>query len=240
MNDVTRVLSAIERGDPQAADRPLPLVYDELRRLAAQKLAQERPGQTLEETARVHEAYLRLVGADVPPRWDGRAHFFAAAAEAMRRILVEVARRRERPRHGGRRRRVELDDADRIGPPPDHDPLALDEALARSEVEGPGKARFVRPRAERQALALTDHPNIARVLDASTTDIGRPWPTQLLGPSDRPGKMLDPGPFSCAVEEGPRTAPRRASSDWGAASPPCPLPNRTSSFRFPPDMSRVA
>src|SRR5262245_61901825 len=127
MSDVTHLLEAIDRGDTRAADDLLPLVYDELRRLAAQKLAQEQPGQTLQATALVHEAYLRLVGANVPPRWDGRTHFFAAAAEAMWRILVEVARRKKRLRHGGRRRRAELDDADRVGPPPDHDLLALDE-----------------------------------------------------------------------------------------------------------------
>src|SRR5436305_9157881 len=100
MNDVTRILSAIERGDPRAAEQLLPLVYDELRRLAAQKLAQEQPGQTLQATALVHEAYLRLVGAQ-DPGWNGRGHFFAAAAEAMRRILVENARRKKRLRHGG-------------------------------------------------------------------------------------------------------------------------------------------
>src|SRR5437762_9342931 len=106
MSDVTRVLSAIESGDPRAAEQLLPLVYDELRDLAAQRLAQERPGQTLQPTALVHEAYLRLVGPEggpggATPRWDGRGHFFAAAAEAMRRILVEKARRKQRLRHGG-------------------------------------------------------------------------------------------------------------------------------------------
>jgi RNA polymerase sigma factor (TIGR02999 family) len=146
MSDVTRLLEAIDRGDQRAAEDLLPLIYDELRRLAAQKLAQELPGQTLQATALVHEAYLRLVGADVPPQWDGRTHFFGAAAEAMRRILVENARRKKRLRHGGRRRRVELDDADRIAPPPDHDLLALDEALSRFEVEEPGKARLVKLR----------------------------------------------------------------------------------------------
>ena len=101
MNDVTTVLSAIEQGDPQAAERLLPLVYDELRKLAAQKLAQEKPGQTLQATALVHEAYLRLVGKDDARGWDGRGHFFAAAAEAMRRILVENARRKGRRKRGG-------------------------------------------------------------------------------------------------------------------------------------------
>src|SRR5262245_4113272 len=108
MTDVTRILSAIEQGDPQAAGQLLPLVYDELRKLAAQKLAQEKPGQTLQATALVHEAYLRLVGAEAPQRWDGRRHFFAAAAEAMRRLLVEKARRKRRAKHGGRRARIDL------------------------------------------------------------------------------------------------------------------------------------
>src|SRR5256885_3229638 len=110
MADVTQILSAIEAGDPHAAADLLPLVYDELRRLAAQRLAQERPGQTLQPTALVHEAYLRLVGK-AEQRWDGRGHFFAAAAEAMRRILVDNARRKRRPKHGGDRRRLDWDAA---------------------------------------------------------------------------------------------------------------------------------
>src|ERR1041384_1042289 len=101
MNEVTRILSAIEQGDPHAAEQLLPLVYEELRKLAAQKLAQEKPGQTLQATALVHEAYLRLVGQDQERHWDGRRHFFAAAAEAMRRILVESARRKRSRKHGG-------------------------------------------------------------------------------------------------------------------------------------------
>src|SRR5262245_38496114 len=105
MSEVTRILSAIDQGDPSAAEQLLPLVYDELRKLAAQRLAQEKPGQTLQATALVHEAYLRLVDADKEQRWDGRGHFFAAAAEAMRRILVESARRKQRIRHGGGRRK---------------------------------------------------------------------------------------------------------------------------------------
>src|SRR5437868_3531002 len=109
MSEVTRVLSAIEQGDPQAAEQLLPLVYDELRKLAAQKLAREKPGQTLEATALVHEAYLRLVGVEKAPPWNSRGHFFAAAAEAMRRILVEQARHKQRHKHGGGRRRTALD-----------------------------------------------------------------------------------------------------------------------------------
>src|SRR5215218_934450 len=111
MNDVTRILSAIEQGDLQAAERLLPLIYDELRKLAARRLKQEKPGQTLQATALVHDAYLRLVEGQGPGYWHGRGHFFAAAAEAMRRILVEAARRKRRPKHGGDRQRLDLDDA---------------------------------------------------------------------------------------------------------------------------------
>src|SRR5262245_41309271 len=107
MNEVTRILSGIEAGDPHAAEQLLPLVYDELRKLAAQKLAQERPGQTLQATALVHEAYLRLVDVETAPHWNSRGHFFAAAGEAMRRILVEMARRKQRARHGGGRARLD-------------------------------------------------------------------------------------------------------------------------------------
>ena len=143
MNDVTRILSAIEQGDPQAAEQLLPLVYDELRKLAAQRLAQEKPGQTLQATALVHEAYLRLVGRDEAQRWDSRGHFFAAAAEAMRRILVENARRKKRlPSAAAGRERVDLDEvetADRGARPTDL--LALDEALERLGRQGPGSGR---------------------------------------------------------------------------------------------------
>ncbi len=131
MTDVTRILSAIEQGDPHAADQLLPLVYDELRRMAAQRMAQETPGQTLQATALVHEAYLRLVGdAEVHP-WNSRGHFFAAAAEAMRRILVEKARRRQRLRHGGGRQRIDLEDLDVMREEKAEELLALDEALER-------------------------------------------------------------------------------------------------------------
>src|SRR5437660_2018086 len=131
MSDVTRILSAIDQGDPLAADKLLPLVYDELRQLAAQKLAQEQPGQTLQATALVHEAYLHLVDVEKAQHWDSRGHFFAAAAEAMRRILIDQARRKRRPKHGGGRNRVSLDEALCLGEVPDDDLLALDEALER-------------------------------------------------------------------------------------------------------------
>jgi RNA polymerase sigma factor (TIGR02999 family) len=146
MNDVTRILSAIEQGDSGAAESLLPLVYDELRKLAAQKLAQERPGQTLQATALVHEAYLRLVDRQTAQQWDSRGHFFAAAAEAMRRILVENARRKAGPKAGGDYQRVALD---AIEPPikgPRVDLIALDEALTALEVKDRRKADLVRLR----------------------------------------------------------------------------------------------
>jgi RNA polymerase sigma factor (TIGR02999 family) len=150
MNDVTRVLSAIEAGDPQAAERLLPLVYDELRRLAAQRLAGEGPGHTLQPTALVHEAYLKLVGADPQRPWNGRVHFFAAAAEAMRRILIDHARRKHRARRGGGKTRVELGDRDDIamvtGSGRADELLALDEALTRLAVADPRRAELVRLR----------------------------------------------------------------------------------------------
>jgi RNA polymerase sigma factor (TIGR02999 family) len=131
MSEVTRILSAVNQGDPHAASQLLPLVYDELRKLAAQKLARETPGQTLQPTALVHEAYLRLVGEDEEQHWDSRGHFFAAAAEAMRRILVEIARQKGSLRRGGDRDRVDVVDDLLAGPEPREDLLALDEALTR-------------------------------------------------------------------------------------------------------------
>src|SRR5262245_52763926 len=131
MNEVTRILSAIDQGDPHATEQLLPLVYDELRKLAAQKLAQENPGQTLEATALVHEAYVRLVNVDKAQQWNSRGHFFAAAAEAMRRILVERARRKQRHKHGGNRKILPLD-ADLVADNSDADELlALNDALDR-------------------------------------------------------------------------------------------------------------
>src|SRR5262245_6159261 len=129
MNDVSRLLSDIEQGDPQAADRLLPLVYDELRKLAAQKLAQEKPGQTLQATALVHEAYLRLVGNDQPRDWDGRRHFLAAAAEAMRRILINRARDKRRQKRGGTLQRVDLDRLLVADQASDEELVAIDDAL---------------------------------------------------------------------------------------------------------------
>src|SRR5262245_7470117 len=154
MSEVTQILAAIKAGDPHAAAQLLPLVYDELRQLAAARLAGEKPGQTLQATALVHEAYLRLVGtpepgaADAQPRWDGRGHFFAACAEAMRRILVEKARRKKRLRHGGELHRQPLEENEpAIASPVDAlDLLALDEALDRLEATSPRRARLVKLR----------------------------------------------------------------------------------------------
>jgi RNA polymerase sigma factor (TIGR02999 family) len=146
MHEVTRILSALEQGDPLAAEQLLPLVYAELRKPAAQRLAQEAPGQTLQATALVHEAYLRLVEGDKVRRWDSRRHFFAAAAKAMRRILVDNARRKGRPKHGGGRKRVHLDEGAAVAEEPADDLLALDEALTRLAAEEPAKAELVKLR----------------------------------------------------------------------------------------------
>src|SRR5947207_5178679 len=142
MSDVTRILSQIEQGDPHAAEKLLPLVYDELRKLAAQKLAGEKPGQTLQATALVHEAYLRLVGADPELRWDSRGHFFAAAAEAMRRILLNRARDKQRLKRGGGWKRLDLNQIETAQDAGEEQLIALDEALAQLAVEDPGAARL--------------------------------------------------------------------------------------------------
>src|SRR5438309_832323 len=127
MSEVTRILSAIAQGDPSAAEDLLPLVYDEMRKLAADRMAQEKPGQTLQATALVHEAYVRLVDTDKVQHWDSRRHFFAAAAEAMRRILVDSARRKRTAKHGGQRQRISLDDVAAVTDSPDTDPPTLDD-----------------------------------------------------------------------------------------------------------------
>ena len=145
MRDVTRILIAIEQGDARAADELLPAVYQELRHLAAQKLSQEQPGQTLQATALVHEAYIRLVGVEAR-NWNSRGHFFAAAAEAMRRILVDNARRKQRLRHGGGHQRVALDDAHLAIEGPSDNLIAMDEALGRLAGEDPVKAELVKLR----------------------------------------------------------------------------------------------
>jgi RNA polymerase sigma factor (TIGR02999 family) len=143
MSDVTHILNAIEQGDPSAAEQLLPLVYDELRKLAAQKLTQEKPGQTLQATALVHEAYLRLVDTEKVQQWDSRGHFFAAAAEAMRRILVENARCKHRIKRGGDRKRLDLDSADLVSHTAPDELLLIDEALDKLAAEDPAAAKLV-------------------------------------------------------------------------------------------------
>ena len=145
MTDVTRILNAIEQGDARAADELLPLIYEELRHLAAQKMSRERPGQTLQATALVHEAYIRLVGAQ-DQDWKGRTHFFAAAAEAMRRILIENARRKGRLKHGGGQHKAELHTPDLAIEGPSDDLIALDEAITKLSKEEPIVANLVKMR----------------------------------------------------------------------------------------------
>jgi len=178
MAEVTHILSAFEQGDARAAERLLPLVYDELRRLAAQKLAQEKPGQTLQATALVHEAYLRLVGGQAPagsrqpPKpWESRGHFFAAAAEAMRRILVENARRKRSSKHGGGLVRHDLDDVQLAAPELDVDLLALDDALDRLAQKDAMKAELVKLR-HFAALTIDE---AALALGISATTANRYW-----------------------------------------------------------------
>jgi RNA polymerase sigma factor (TIGR02999 family) len=146
MNDVTQILSLIEAGDPSAAEQLLPLVYDELRKLAAGRLAQEKPGQTLQATALVHDAFIRLVNVEKAQHWDSRGHFFAAAAEAMRRILVDNAHRKKALKRGGNRNRVELSDIDLAVQPPEDDLIALNEALDQLAELEPQTADLVKLR----------------------------------------------------------------------------------------------
>jgi RNA polymerase sigma factor (TIGR02999 family) len=171
MNEVTRILADIADGDAHAAAQLLPLVYDELRRLAAARLAAEPPGNTLQPTVLVHEAYLRLVGTPEGDRWDSRGHFFAAAAEAMRRILVENARRKKRHKHGGDRRRVSLEAAELMAQAPSEDLVALDEALTRLTAHDPIKAEVVKLR----FFAGLTMPEVAQSLNLSLTTAVRYW-----------------------------------------------------------------
>ncbi|MCI0360923.1 MAG: ECF-type sigma factor [Planctomycetaceae bacterium] len=171
MSDVTRILSQIESGDPAAAERLLPLVYDELRKLAAAKLAHEKPGQTLQATALVHEAYLRLVAGDQERSWNSRGHFFGAAAEAMRRILVDQARHRGRLKRGAQCLRVDLDSACMVQEPPSLDILALDEGLAKLALTEPVKAELVKLR----FFAGLTMPQAAEALGISLATAERYW-----------------------------------------------------------------
>jgi RNA polymerase sigma factor (TIGR02999 family) len=177
MNDVSQILDAISGGDPHAASQLLPLVYDELRKLAAHKLRREGAGQTLEATALVHEAYVRLVGDGArkasanDKAWDGRGHFFAAAAEAMRRILVENARRKRSRKKGGNMTRQELDEVALTAPEPVEDILALDEALDRLAAKDPVKAELVKLR----YFAALTNAEAAAALGISTATADRYW-----------------------------------------------------------------
>jgi RNA polymerase sigma factor (TIGR02999 family) len=171
MTEVTHIVNTLPDGDPHAASRLLPLVYEELRRLAAAHLAREPGGQTLQPTALVHEAYLRLLGAHGEPHWDNRGHFFAAAAEAMRRILIDNARRKQRPKHGGGRHRVSGDIA---APRPEMAPedlLALDQALDKLAKEEPAKAELVKLR----FFAGLTMPEVAEALGVSRATAERHW-----------------------------------------------------------------
>jgi RNA polymerase sigma factor (TIGR02999 family) len=171
MSDITRILADIEQGDPNAAAQLLPLVYDELRQLAAQRLRQEKPGQTLQATALVHEAYLRLVGDTGGQKWDNRGHFFAAAAEAMRRILVDSARRKRTRKHGGDMVRWDLDDLLLLAPELGEDLLTLNEALEKFAREEPVKAELVKLR---HFAGLTVD-QAAEVLNISPATADRYW-----------------------------------------------------------------
>lgn len=171
MSEVTQILNAIEPGDRHAGGQLLPLVYDELRRLAAQKLANETPGQTLQPTALVHEAYLRLVDADGGPAWDNRGHFFAAAAEAMRRILVDNARRKRSLKHGGDLQRHDLDDVHPVAERPNDDLLALDEALSKLAAKDARKAELVKLR----YFAGFTNEEAAKLLGISVASAERYW-----------------------------------------------------------------
>jgi RNA polymerase sigma factor (TIGR02999 family) len=171
MSDVTRILSAIEQGDPHAAEQLLPLVYDELRQLAAAKLAQEKPGQTLQATALVHEAYLRLVDVEQARHWNSTGHFFAAAAEAMRRILIETARRKHSHKHGGARARQDLDTVDLAEPESPEIVLALDEALHQLADQDRSAAEVVRLR----FFAGLPLPEVAKLLGISPRTADRLW-----------------------------------------------------------------
>ena len=172
MDQVTRILAAIERGDGHASQQLLPLVYDELRKLAAQRLANEKPGQTLQATALVHEAYLRLVDADSPPQWDGRGHFFAAAAEAMRRILIDAARRKQADKHGGAWQRLDVLDLElAVDSTAGDDLLAVDEAMSKLAAHDPVLAKLV----ELRFFAGMTLPQAADVLGISLRTANRHW-----------------------------------------------------------------
>ncbi len=169
MTDVTRILGAIEQGDPSAAERLLPLVYDELRKLAAAKMREEAPGQTLQATGLVHEAYLRLVDAEEAQNWDSRGHFFAAAAEAMRRILVETARRKRRVKHGGALQRQPM--TEQVAAKPGDDPVAFDDALTLLAAEDSLAAKVM----ELRHFAGLGHKEVAATLQITVYQARQKW-----------------------------------------------------------------
>ncbi len=171
MSDVTRILSQIESGDPSAAEQLLPLVYDELRKLAAARLAQEKPGQTLQATALVHDAYIRLVDVERAQHWNSRGHFFGAAAEAMRRILVDQARRKIRPKHGGTRQRIDLEEVSSISDDRANELIGLHDALDKLEAEAPEKAQLVKLR----YFAGLSHLEAAEAMGISRATADRYW-----------------------------------------------------------------
>lgn len=186
MTDVTRILSQIESGDPAASEQLLPLVYDELRKLAAAKMANEKPGQTLQATALVHDAYIRLVDVEKVPRWDSRGHFFAAAAEAMRRILVERARRKKAVKHGGDSHRLALSDRDVLTCSGPEEVLALDDALTVLAKEEPEAAELVKLRifADFSVEQAGELLNMSRASAYRSWTYARAW---------LKNKMIDPG-----------------------------------------------
>lgn len=189
MTEVTRILQRIETGDVEASEQLLPLVYDELRRLAAMRLAREPAGQTLQATALVHEAYVRLVDVERPPQWDSRGHFFAAAAEAMRRILVDNARRKRSLKHGGDRHRTPLENAEPAVVESKHDVLAVDEVLREFEQTDPDKARLVKLRFY-AGLGLDE---AATALGISRATASRHWTYAKAWLYDRLGNAAESG-----------------------------------------------
>jgi len=188
MSDVTRILSQIEEGDPHAAEKLLPLVYDELRKLAAVKMSKESPGQTLDATGLVNEVFIRLVDVQKVQRWDSRGHFFAAAAEAMRRILVEIARRKARAAHGGGRQRVELLDVHPATTDAPDEVLAIDEAIDRLAAEDPLAAQLVKLRyfAGLSVEEASQHSGISSATGYRHWTYARAWiRSEVLGQPDR-------------------------------------------------------
>ena len=197
MNEVTRILSLIEQGDPSAAEQLLPLVYDELRKLATAKLAHEKPGQTLQATALVHDAYIRLVDVDKNQRWDSRGHFFAAAAEAMRRILIDRARKKQAKKHGGDWQRVEMGDPSLTEQKTPVDLLVLDKALTNLQEKDPTKAELVKLR----YFAGFTVPQAAEALGIARSTADKYWVYSKVWLRTEISKLADADEFSEADDE---------------------------------------